>query len=308
MALVRPFTVPRQIFSDEFANPFSCRFPDLAGWASRACAMSVPIPPTILFVDDDSLNRLALTGCLQEAGFRTREAATGAEALRIAAEGPVPPDLVILDVNLPDVDGFEVCRRLRADPATTAIPILHLSGVFMGALDKAHALEGGADGYLTKPADPQEVIATVRALLRAHQAEETARAAARAWEATFDAIPDALLLLDAQGTIARCNRAVGELLGLRVADVLGCPVRSVFARAFGTEGGAVLDSVGCLLSQEPTEVRVGRRLAAHLDRSRARRWPRAAAGRGDCPTRPGGTPAPCGEAGGGRPPGGRSGP
>src|SRR5262249_41333542 len=154
--------------------------------------MSGPSPPSILYVDDDEVNRHALTWMLQHAGFRTREAKTGADALRLAAE---KPDLIILDVNLPDIDGFEVCRRIKGQPATAAIPVLHVSGVFVRSEDRTHGLEGGADAYLTKPAEPREVVATVRALLRVRKAEEAARRAAYQWQVTFDALHDALCLL-----------------------------------------------------------------------------------------------------------------
>ena len=124
---------------------------------------------TLLYVDDDEVNRLAFTWLLQEAGFAVRPAGTGAEALHFAQDRP---DLIVLDVNLPDLNGIEVCRRLKAAPATAAIPVLLLSGVFVKSTDKAQGLEGGADGYLVKPAEPQEVVATIKALLRARQAEE----------------------------------------------------------------------------------------------------------------------------------------
>src|SRR3954468_6814367 len=169
-------------------------------------------PPrgTVLFVDDDEDTRFAVSHIFREAGFDVKEAATGREALRLAEE---KPDLVILDVNLPDIDGFEICRRIKTHPATAAIPVLHLSGVFVRSEDKTQALEGGADGYLTKPAEPREVVATVKSLLRIRHAEEEARTAAREWQATFDAIHDAVWVLDAQGRVLHCNQAMAALLG-----------------------------------------------------------------------------------------------
>ena len=128
--------------------------------------------PSILYVDDDPANRRTFSMVLRHAGFETREAATGGDALRLAAE---QPDLIILDVNLPDIDGFEVCRRIKAHPATSSIPVLHMSAVYVRSEDKTHGLEGGADGYLTKPVEPAEVVATVHSLLRIHRAEEAAR-------------------------------------------------------------------------------------------------------------------------------------
>src|SRR5258708_15782544 len=130
---------------------------------------------TILYVDDDELNRYAFSGIFREAGFVVREAATGREALRLASE---KPDLVVLDVNLPDINGFEVCRRLKADPATASTPVLHVSAVYVNSGDRSQGLESGADGYLVKPVEAPEVLAPVRALLRVRQAQELAPPAA----------------------------------------------------------------------------------------------------------------------------------
>jgi CheY-like chemotaxis protein len=123
---------------------------------------------TVLCVDDDEAQRRALAWLFQEAGLEVEEAATGAEGLRLAAR---KPGLVVLDVNLPDIDGFEVCRRIKAHPGTAAIPVLHLSGTFVGSDDARRALAGGADGYLTKPVDPQVLVAWAKAFLRARSAE-----------------------------------------------------------------------------------------------------------------------------------------
>src|SRR5436190_7164861 len=123
---------------------------------------------TVLLVDDDATNRMGLSLLFEQAGFSVQEASTGEEALRLAEQNP---DLVILDVNLPDLDGFEVCRRLRARPATRDVGVVHLSGVHVGADDRTQGLEEGADAYLVKPVEPRELLAHVRALLRVRAAE-----------------------------------------------------------------------------------------------------------------------------------------
>ena len=194
-------------------------------------------PPSILYVDDDDANRLAFSMVLRHAGFQTREAATGGDALRLAAEGP---DLIILDVNLPDIDGFEVCRRIKAHPATSSIPVLHMSGVYIRSADKTHGLDGGADGYLTKPVEPDEVVATVHALLRIRRAEEAAREAARHWQATFDAISDVICLLDRGGYILRCNQAAAELFRRSGSALVGRLYRELLWETFGPASAALL--------------------------------------------------------------------
>src|SRR5690606_36216159 len=90
---------------------------------------------TVLYVDDDELNRYAFTGLFRQEGFTVEEASTGREALRLVE---TRPDLVILDVHLPDIDGFEVCRRIKLHPTTTAIPVMHMSGVHFTPEEKAH--------------------------------------------------------------------------------------------------------------------------------------------------------------------------
>jgi DNA-binding response OmpR family regulator len=140
-------------------------------------AMSEELRGTVLCVDDDEDERRALACLLEAAGLDVKEAATGDEGLRLAGGNP---SLVVLDVNLPDIDGFEVCRRIKAHPATAAIPVLHLSGVFVHSGDVGRALAGGADGYLTKPVDPRVLLAWTKALLRTPSAEAEDRAAGTA--------------------------------------------------------------------------------------------------------------------------------
>ena len=137
---------------------------------------------TVLVVDDQEENLEVTTAVLATEGFQAVWARTGREALALAT---AQPDLIILDVHLPDLDGFEVCRRLKSRPATAAIPVLCLSGVYRRTEDRVRGLDGGADGYLTKPAAPEELLATTRALLR--QRAEAGRAGARA-QATTQAL------------------------------------------------------------------------------------------------------------------------
>lgn len=188
---------------------------------------------TILNVNDDEVVRYTVTRILQNAGFRVLEAASGIEALQIAQSRP---DLIVLDVQLPDISGFEVCHRLKADPATAPITIIHLSASFVGSQDKAYGLEGGADGYLTQPVEPPVLVAHIKALLRMRRAEEAAQEKAIHWQTTFDAISDCIFMLDAHGYVLQCNRAMGDLLqqsaevikGQTLADVSPAPLDFTF--------------------------------------------------------------------------------
>jgi PAS domain S-box-containing protein len=173
---------------------------------------------SILLVDDDEAKRYTIAKTLVRAGFEITEAGTGSEALSLVASLPA---LVILDVKLPDISGFEVCRRIKSNPATCAIPVLHISTTFVDLEDKLHGLDGGADGYLTNVAEPLELLATVRALLRARRAEDAAQISTRQWQTTFDAISDGVMLLDASGKVVQANRTIERILGRPWTDILG---------------------------------------------------------------------------------------
>ena len=185
----------------------------------------------ILNVDDYEAARYARTEMLKRAGFQVLDAGSGGQALEIAKRSR--PDLVLLDVNLPDMDGFEVCRRLRADPATTTLPIVHVSATFVSDRAQDLAYEGGADSYLTDPVEPAVLLATIHSLLRLRRAEEGLRAASRGWQATFDAIGDGICLLGADGTVARVNAAFAALVGIPPADLTGRPWSEIWTSLGG---------------------------------------------------------------------------
>jgi len=196
-------------------------------------------PEVILVVDDNEGTRYALARTLRRSGFEVWEAATGAEALQLAGNNP---SLITLDVRLPDILGFEVCRRLKADPATASIPILQTSASFVQSSDRTQGLQGGADGYLVQPIDPDELVATVQALLRARRAEIVARELASQWQGTFDAINSGICILDQEGRIERCNEAFSELAGLQREAMIGRPFAEV-AALLGIHGEGVLEPV-----------------------------------------------------------------
>jgi DNA-binding response OmpR family regulator len=183
--------------------------------------MVAPPPATVLLVDDDQRGRELTAGFLRQAGFTVWEAATAAQGLRLAER---QPDLVLLDVSLPDRSGFEVCRALRANPATVSVAVLHLSGVAASSEEKAHGLEGGADGYLLKPIDPHELVAHVRALLRLRKAEEAARVNAERVRLFIDAAYDAFVALDEAGRVIDWNRQAERTFGWSREEALGRPL------------------------------------------------------------------------------------
>ncbi len=128
--------------------------------------------PTILVVDDepDAVELVAFN--LKAAGFNVATADDGEEALKKGRA--LLPALIVLDVMLPEIDGLEVCKILRRDPATAAIPILMLTAK-AAEVDRVLGLELGADDYLTKPFSPRELVLRVKNLLRRGQAAEASQ-------------------------------------------------------------------------------------------------------------------------------------
>jgi DNA-binding response OmpR family regulator len=110
---------------------------------------------TILIVDDDDDIRGLLRATIERATHQVLEAADGEEALSLI--GRAPPDLILLDVNMPGADGPSVCRQLKTDAATGAIKILMLTAATQAA-DRQRGLEAGADGYITKPFSPRSLL------------------------------------------------------------------------------------------------------------------------------------------------------
>ena len=120
-------------------------------------------PSCILVVDDEPSLRILLNRIFGKEGFKVLTAANGGEGLEAAFKER--PDLIVLDLNLPDMNGEEVCRKIRQDPAIGATPILILTGKTTDGLS-ARCLNRGADAYLSKPFDVEDILAHVRALLR----------------------------------------------------------------------------------------------------------------------------------------------
>jgi PAS domain S-box-containing protein len=175
-------------------------------------------PARILVVDDTEGTRYSLVRMLQRAQYHVSEATTGSEALRLSAE---KPDLIILDINLPDLDGFEVCRRVKGNPSTASIPVMHMSATYVDSENRATGLERGADGYLTWPIEPRELVAHIEALLRARRAEREAREKEELIRVTLSSIRDGVIATDSSGRINFLNAMAQTLTGWSSEDAVG---------------------------------------------------------------------------------------
>jgi signal transduction histidine kinase len=137
-------------------------------------------PATILVVDDEPTNVAVLERVLESAGYQLTSASNGREALAILAQGP--PDLVLLDIVMPEIDGFEVCRQIKTSPQWCDIPVIMLTGL-NDEEDYARAIACGADDFMTKSCAAPVLLARVRGYVRVKQAMEQLRTAKAAAEA-----------------------------------------------------------------------------------------------------------------------------
>ena len=166
----------------------------------------------ILNVDDNDGARYAKTRILQSAGFRVLEAANGTDALAMVREED--PALVLLDVKLPDINGIEVCRRIKSDPDTNYVLVLQTSAALTGRADKIRGLEGGADNYLAAPIEADELVANVNALLRMRQTQDELRESEERFRQLTDNIEDVFWMFSApDGVLAYVSPAYAAIWG-----------------------------------------------------------------------------------------------
>lgn len=194
------------------------------------------IPAHILVVDDNPATRYSTARVLRNADWMVVEAETGAEAIEKAQDDV---DLIVLDVNLPDMDGFAVCRKLREIEQTARIPILHLSATFTSSDMKVTGLESGADGYLTHPIEPPVLIATVNAFLRARSAEVELRRSEARFRAIFENALNGVSILDDNLIYVDVNPAQCGLLGTERSQIVGHRLADFVPPAYYAQIGAI---------------------------------------------------------------------
>jgi class 3 adenylate cyclase len=171
-------------------------------------------PPRVLIVDDNENNRAILAARLGAQGYSTEEACDGAEALEVARRDA--PDLILLDVTMPRMDGLEACRRLRSDPSVGFVPII-LVTARADSKDVVAGLEAGADEYLTKPVDQQALVARVRSMLRVKELHDRTKQQAAELAAWNDELERRVAEQVIQ--IERANR-LKRFLSPQVADLV----------------------------------------------------------------------------------------
>jgi len=164
----------------------------------------------LLIVDDNAATRYALRRRLENHDYRVLEAGTGQEGLDLIASQKI--DGLILDVNLPDMSGFDIVRRLRADPVTALLPVVHVSAASIESGDIITGLDAGADAYLIHPIDPDVLLATLRTLLRVRDTEYALRESEARFREIFFNISAPIAVMDAQLKVHECNHAFAQLI------------------------------------------------------------------------------------------------
>ena len=193
----------------------------------------------LLIVDDDLSGLQTLEALLSREGYEVRGAPDGQTALMFAGEDP--PELILLDIRLPDMDGFQVCRRLKEDQKTDNIPVIFISGLDE-VVDKVKGFAAGGIDYITKPFQSQELLARVethlalkrlqkqieaqnvelqREIIKSKQAEEKIKHAAEEWRTTFDSIKEPISIHDKDFRVVRANKAFAAAVGMEIGELLG---------------------------------------------------------------------------------------
>ena len=170
----------------------------------------MPVNTNLLIIDDNEETRGAIKRMLEHHGYRVDEASTGEEGLT-KLEGAMP-DALILDVNLPDISGFDIVRKLRGSPRTMLLPVIHVSAAAIATGDMITGLDAGADAYLVHPVDPDVLRATLRTLLRVRDTEAALRESEERFHDIFANIAAPIAVIDASLSVHESNHAFERLL------------------------------------------------------------------------------------------------
>ena len=176
-------------------------------------------PIKLLLIDDSSEVRSFLTELLRKSGYEVEEASTGIEGLKLAREKS--PDLVLLDVVLPDLNGLVICKQIKSDPELNGVFVVLISGEAVSWEDRAAGLAVGADECLAKPIEPRELLSWVQAMVRVQQAEKWLRASEQRFRALVEHSCDAVAVLNAEGSFSYAGPSTTNILGYTVEELLG---------------------------------------------------------------------------------------
>jgi CheY-like chemotaxis protein len=193
----------------------------------------------LLIVDDNPATRYAIRRVVERHGYEGVEADTGKSGLETIKSGEFAG--VILDVNLPDMSGFDVVRQLRSDPRTALLPVVHVTAASIKSLDVVTGLNAGADAYLIHPVDPEVLLATLRTLIRVRDAEEALRKTEKNFRSIFETISTPVAILNRELDVIEGNPAFSSLFE---SEGNTTDLRECFTPAAAMEVSRLQDAIG----------------------------------------------------------------
>ncbi|PWE39093.1 hybrid sensor histidine kinase/response regulator [Pseudomonas prosekii] len=188
----------------------------------------------LLIVDDNVATRYALRRRLESHGYAILEAGTGGDGLALIDSERI--DALILDVNLPDMSGFDIVRKLRAEVATALLPVIHVSAASIQTGDIITGLDAGADAYLIHPVDPDVLLATLRTLMRVRDTENALRESEARFREIFTNVSAPIAVMDATLKVHECNHAFAQLIQENLDP-------DTLRECFADDQGAVIDEL-----------------------------------------------------------------
>ncbi len=181
----------------------------------------------ILVVDDDPNMLFSTSRTMKKGGYEVIEASTGNDCLVLARQ--MRPDIILLDVNLPDMIGYEVCRRIKSDPELANTFVIHLSGTQISPESQVYGLEHGADGYITFPVGGKELLARIEAMIRIKRTEQALRESEEKFRVITEAAQDAIIMMDNEGSAIQWNKAAEHMFGFTANEATGKDLHSLIA-------------------------------------------------------------------------------
>jgi two-component system sensor histidine kinase/response regulator len=189
-----------------------------------------PAEIKILVVDDDAAVASGTAHLLKKAGYATATAANGVEAWQSLPA--LHPHLVLSDREMPEMDGMELCRRIKGDPALADVFVVLISGSFTQSEEQADGLDLGADGYIARPIANRELLARVAAYARILRLNQSLRRSEAHYRAVTDSAVDAIVTMDGAGLIVGWNRGATRLFGYEEKEIRGQPMDAVVPPRF----------------------------------------------------------------------------